>query len=288
MKHETVIDTIALQVNFIDDENRCDATKYNLLELLKGYGFHIDHMSNNIEYKYNLIATIDKGCFSYRKINKEKAKTVWYLTIKLAGLKRYEVSIDTASTNCLLVICSYLNTDKLAFNVTQLDVAIDISTKFENVLALCTNRSPTTKYHKSNEEQKYPTTTYIEKFKNEQQQKEAVLRATLYDKTFKHTLQSNITRFEISFQKKFFKNNKFDVGAIYYEFQRYHLLYLPNKKKKQEIMDKYDSMEIMRQKEIRELHIESFRLHPDTQVLMNFILKLYTVYDTLEYFLLSR
>jgi len=287
MKHETVIDTIALQVNFFD-ENKCDTAMDELFAKLEKYNLYKDKNSNEIKYKFNLIATIDKGCFSYRKTNNEKAQTIWYLTIKLAGLKRYLDSIDTASTNCLLLICSYLNTNKLAYHVTQLDVAIDIFTKFDNVLALCTNRSPTTKYYKANEEQKYLTTTYIEKFKNEQQQKEAVLRATLYDKTLKHTLQTTITRFEISFQKKFFKNNKFDVGAIYREFQRYQVLYIPNQKKKQAIMDKYDSIEIIRQKDVHELYVERLRLHPNVQALMDFISRMYMVHDTrLEYFLLS-
>ncbi len=143
-------------------------------------------------------------------------------------------------------------------------------------------------FYKGNIVRCFGNAGYIEKFKNEQQQKEAVLRATLYDKTFKHTLQTTITRFEISFQKKFFKNNKFDVGAIYREFQRYQVLYIPNQRKKQAIMDKYDSMEIIRQKDVNELYVERLRLHPNVQALMDFITRIYIVQDTkLEYFLLS-
>jgi len=71
----------------------------------------------------------------------------------------------------------------------------------------------------------------MEKFKSAKHKAEAVSHGCLYDKSAKESLDYNLTRFEISFQKKFFKNNGFNVGAMYNEFYRYHVMYIPNQKK---------------------------------------------------------
>ncbi|WP_373035562.1 hypothetical protein [Sulfurimonas sp.] len=294
MRTETAIDTIALQCNFYDEE-KCDTARYEIIERLKAYRLYSGGEEYKLysddgitfEYKFKTVVTIDSGSYSYVKKDKKKARPEWYLSIKLAGLKRYIPDRDKVSHNALMLLVSYLNTHKIAFKVTQFDVALNIFTKLENVLALCTRRYATTQYWKANEEQLFPTTRYMEKFRNAKHKAEAVSHCCLYGKSQKEGLEYKLTRLEVSFQKKFFKNNGFNVGTMYNEFHRYHVMYIPNQKKKQEIMDKYDSLEVLRKKDIKDLKLEKYRLHIDVNVLVDFATKLYLVDDgVLEQFML--
>jgi len=294
MRTETAIDTVALQCDFYTEEE-CTTAQYEIVDRLKEYRLyskdkeHKLYSNNDIvfEYKYKTVATIDTGSFSYVTKDKKKARPVWYLSIKLAGLKSYIPDRDRMSHNTLMLVVSYLNTHKLLFKITQFDVALNIFTKLDNILALCTSRYSTTKYWQANEVQLFETTTYMEKFKSKKHKADAVSHACLYGKSSKENLDSNLTRFEISFQKKFFKNNGFNVGAMYNEFYRYHVMYIPNQKTKQEIMDKYDSLEVLRKKDVKDLKLERYSLHVDINVLVGFTTKLYLVDDgVLEQFIL--
>lgn len=285
MRTETAIDTIALQCNF-DNEEKSETARHAIIERLKEYKLYTDD-DIKFEYKYKTVVTVDKGSFSYVKRDKKKARTEWYLSVKLAGLKRFIPDRDKVSHNALMLIVSYLNTRKLAFKVTQFDVALNIFTKLENVLALCTKRYATTEYWKANEEQLFLTTGYMEKFKNAKHKGAAVSHCCVYGKSDKEELEYNLVRQEVSFQKKFFKNNGFNVGAMYNEFYRYHVMYIPNQKIKQEIMDKYDSLAVIRKKDIKDLKLDRYRLHIDLHVLVDFATKLYSVHDeVLESFML--
>ena len=279
MRTETAIDTVALQCNFYNEE-KCDTARYDLIERLKAYRLYSDD-GITFEYKFKTVVTIDSGSFSYVTKDKKKARAKWYLSIKLAGLKRFIPDRDKMSHNVLMLLVSYLNTYKLTFKVTQFDVALNIFTKLENVLSLCTKRHSTTQYWKANEEQLFTTTRYMEKFKNAKHKGEAISHCLLYGKSDKEELEYNLVRLEISFQKKFFKNNGFNIGAMYNEFYRYHVMYIPNQKKKQEIMDKYDGLEVIRKKDIKDLKLDRYRLHIDLHVLVDFIMKLYLVNDTI-------
>jgi len=279
MRTETAIDTIALQCNF-NNEEKSETARYAIVERLKEYKLYtVDDIK--FEYKYKTVVTVDKGSFSYVTKDKKKARTVWYLSIKLAGLKRYIPDRDKVSHNTLMLIVSYLNTHKLAFKVTQFDVALNIFTKLDNILALCTKRHSTTQYWEANEEQLFATTRYMEKFNNAKHKGEAVSHCLLYGKSYKEELEYNLVRLELSLQKKFFKNNGFNIGAMYNEFYRYHVMYIPNQKTKQEIMDKYDSLEVIRKKDIKYLKLERYRLHVDINVLVDFATKLYLVEDAI-------
>lgn len=286
MRTETVVDTVALQINFYNEDKR-DTARYDIVNRLKEYRQYISDKECKLytdddilfEYKYKPVATIDTGSFSYLTKEKKRGKTVWYLSIKLAGLKRYIAERDKMSHNVLMLIVSYLNTYKMPFKITQLDVALNLFTKFKNTLCLCTSRYATTKYWKANEEQQFDTTRYIEKFNNAKHKAESVVHACHYDKSYKEKLDYNLTRFEISFQKKFLKNG-FNIGAIYGEFNRYHVMYVPNPKVKQEVMDKYDRLAVIRQKDIKALKLERYRLNIDMNVLVDFTTNLYLVDDS--------
>ena len=104
MRHETAIDTVELKSNF-NDKDECDATVGVLISTLEKYDYYIkfeDEYKIQIEYKHKLIASIRKGSFSFVNQDKEKEDTTWYISIKLAGIKRYIHYIDCAASNCLI------------------------------------------------------------------------------------------------------------------------------------------------------------------------------------------
>lgn len=287
MRTETAIDTVTMQVNFYN-ESIYDTTIEAIIQRLEKYKYFVNNKENiEVEYKHKLISTINKGSFSYEKQDKSKANKIWYLSIKLAGLKKYIPWRDKASHNALMLIISYLNTNKHIFKITQFDVALNIFTKYENILALCMKRFPTTEYWGANQKQIYKTTTWMEKFKNSKHKANAVFHGCHYDKSIKEKLDYSLTRFEVSFQKPYFKNKGFNIGTIYNDFNRYYMLYVPNKKKRQEIKDMYDSKENIRKKDIKDMRLERYRLHIDIKVLIDFSINLYGVNDdTIDHFML--
>ena len=65
-------------------------------------------------------------------------------------------------------------------------------------------------------------------------------------------------------------------------------MYIPNQKKQQEIMDKYDSLEVIRKKDLKELKLDRYRLYIDLHVLVDFATRLYLVDDgVLEQFMIG-
>jgi len=77
--------------------------------------------------------------------------------------QRYNIGADNASNECLFRISAFCNTKKYIFRVTQLDIALDISAKFTQVLAVCTKRTASTKYYSLSEQQTFEKTRYVEK-----------------------------------------------------------------------------------------------------------------------------
>jgi len=279
MKQSLGIDTIALQVNFTSEASMYLA-KYDLKCRLTDYGFFYKEEQDEFQYNYKTIATMHSG--SYGTKNDDKKVIVYYISIKLAGLKRYILDIDTASRKCLLIIFSYLNTHDLPIKITQLNIAIDIYTKFENILVLCTKRVPTTNYFKADSaEQPFQTTTYIERFKSAAHKKNATLHTQSYSKSAKNNLEFELTRIETSIQKNFLDTHGLNIGAIYKQLLRYHILYIPNKKRQQEIREQYDSQEVLRKSNIKSLNIEKYRIHPDILSIHSFVSSIFQVNDNL-------
>ena len=48
--------------------------------------------------------------------------------------------LDNLSNNCLLVTIGILNTFNIDYKFTQLDICIDVDTKMQNILAICTTK----------------------------------------------------------------------------------------------------------------------------------------------------
>jgi len=175
--------------------------------------------------------------------------------------------------------CAYLNTRQITFKLTGLDISLDLYTKYENVMALCTKKSPKTCYYGANEVQFYDTTSYMERIPEHKLQL-AVQRAYLYAKSIKENLFYNITRFEVKLQPKFFNKNRENIiSGIMNALDRYHVMYVPNKKEKQYLMDQYDNHAILRYRDIKKLKFDNYRCYSDISVIVGFINNLFTVQE---------
>lgn len=99
------------------------------------------------------------------RIPKGKNKDfMYFIKIKFTGLSRHRELLDKASKECLLRVTAYLNDSKLDYNLTELDVAIDIYCSMRNLIAICVKRTPNKQYHKLHEQAMYDgNICYIEK-----------------------------------------------------------------------------------------------------------------------------
>jgi hypothetical protein len=155
-----------------------------------------------------IIFTIHSG-FTSKADDLTGEKGLYYIRIRFAGLKSHKQRQDEASFNALLTICGFLNTTRTKYRMVELDVSIDTFCSFDNILAICVNKSGKTTYNEIGHKQYYKgiPTSYIEKYVNEQEANDAVVRSYVYDKSSKEGLGSKITRFELKLQNRFFRIN---------------------------------------------------------------------------------
>lgn len=288
IRHETHIDTVALQLDF--DSAKAQRAKFDLLEQWirnNRLGFLEINANSLLQInKYNLlyggrrILTIQSG--SIRMKDKLTGQLVerYYIRIRFAGLKSYKQRQDEASYNALMTICAWLNTTRTNFRLVELDVAVDIYSSFYNVLVACINKSPNVPYNRLGRIQYYDSipTTYIENYKNVQQRKEAVLRAYLYNKSAKERLEFPITRFEVKLQNRFFLRNEFNTKSIVNALDRYYVMYFENKREKEQKIREYNEYKIVTAREINRLRFESYRLYTNSYVIKEFIRKIQSAY----------
>ncbi|MFA5214608.1 hypothetical protein [Sulfuricurvum sp.] len=288
MKYLTTIDTVSLQIdtydevtrNFIVDGILSLLHKNKLYIAQKDYPINLHSNFFIREYKiYSqgvVLASIRMGSFSMKN-TLNNIVTTYYIAVEFAGLKRYHDQTDAITNKTLLGICAYLNSRNIFYKLTGLDISIDLHTKFENVLALCTKRSPKTSYYMANEAQFYPTTYYIEKI-SEGNEDEVVQRSYLYDKSFKENLPYAITRFELKLEQKFF--NKYRDTLVYSiakTFKKYHVMYVPVKKERQYLMEQYDNHAILRDRDIKRIGFDNYRCHFDITVVNSFIVRIFSI-----------
>ena len=210
MIHSTQIDTIGLQVDFTSSLEQHEI--FSLINKhLKEDEIFID--TNNfktiIYSSRTIIGTIKMGMCRMKNLLDNNLINNHYITIRFAGLKRYNTKIDTSSRDILISICAWLNTFQIKFRLIELDIAIDINSQLDNVLVLCTKKSPKTEYYDLNQKQFYTDTIYRENMKKEKLKK-TVLRADYYNKRLKERKSKNelgfdLTRFEVKLQTQYFK-----------------------------------------------------------------------------------
>ncbi len=289
MKYQVTIDTVCLQIDLTQEDSRNTMIE-EILGLFRKENLYIGYKDYPINLHSNfyireyhvyanniVISSIRAGSFTIKSSVTNTVMTTYYISLEFAGLMTYHPQRDKITHDTLMRMCAFLNTRNITFKLTGLDISLDLFTKYENVLALCTKKSPKTIYHEANEIQFYDTTSYIEKIPNNKIHL-AVQRAYLYDKAVKESLPYPLTRFELKLQPKFFNKNRENMlSGIVNALDRYHVMYVPNKKEKQHLMDEYDKRPTLRQRDIKKLKFDSYRCYPDVSAIVEFINALFTI-----------
>lgn len=287
-QHETHIDTVAVQMDFEKAEDQ--RNKLSLLNLwitTRGLGKLEQDKSSKFIIKYDvyfggtIIFTIHSGFTSKENSLTGEIEGLNYIRIRFAGLKSHIQRQDEASFNALLTICAWLNTTRTKYRMVELDVAIDTHCSFDNILAICVNKSGKTPYNEIGHKQYYKgiPTTYIEKYGNEQEANDAVVRSYVYDKSFKEGLLigSKITRFELKLQNRFFLRYGFNTQSIINAMNKYYVMYFEYVKMKNQYIDLFNNFKIT-PKNIEILGLSKYRLHVNENIIKEFIRQVESVY----------
>jgi len=285
LKYTTEIDTLALQLNFKTDHEQRIILQDIFNHLRYTFNSYIDAVNHTvgsitkIEHRiYCNNRTVLSFITGYSHNN-------YFIKIKFAGLKTYDVAVDDTSLNYLYVIVAYLNTKGFSWNLAELDIAIDIPyVNFDNLLAICTSKTAT-QYHILGEIQRYDgETTYIEQFNTEHSKNTAIKRSYLYNKTLKeqnvhnHILGFNLQRFEVKLQAPYFTRYGFDIDMIIKTLDKYHLLYFNNIDEKNALIIRYNNHRSgIKQREIQRWQLDRYRLYYDVNHIHHFIHMLTTI-----------
>lgn len=282
MTYSTEIDTVSIQID-------CSS-----LEVQQGISFMISRAVT----EYNKVYIKDNAYTKQREIlfnnnrlgtirlgmnpiwNKFTRKYVinYYVAVSFYGLKSHIEILDNLSNGCLFTVCGILNTFNFNYVFTELDVCLDMNTKMDNILAICTTKLPRTEYHFLNNSFYNGDTVYIEKISKDRINYNSQ-RAYLYNKAKKENLQYPLTRFELKLQKSFFKND-LDFETIVNALNRYTVMFFPTIYEKIRIVDKYNSYSRISRRDIDRIGLDRYRLKPDVVKIERFIdnLKKYRLY----------
>jgi len=285
MNYTTQIDTISIQIDYDTDKEQRDLL-FSLIEYTRNLGLFINTKDYSIYtnmirkehfiYTNNItLASINTGIFRSGS-SKDGYKMQYYISIKFAGLKSYNELFDQTSNGYLLQICAFLNSKRIPFKLTELDVCIDMACSHEHVSAICTRKSPKTNYYSLDEHQAYNGTTYIEKIPSCRFD-QAVLRTYIYDKSTKEHLLYPLTRFEIKLQAKYFNKYSFDTTAIAKAFDRYYVMYFETVAEKNAMIQAYNGYLHVRRREIKKLGLDRYRVYPNLEYINHFINRLLTI-----------
>lgn len=283
MKYTTEIDTVSIQVDCksIEEQQRI---KFMIARAIGEYNkvfFNYNCFKHEYEilFNNNKIGTIRLGTNpEYNKLTR-RFDTNYYIALCFAGLKRYNLIIDNLSNRCLIATVGVLNMFNINYRFTELDVCIDIATKMQNVLAICTTKLPRTEYHLANHSFYNGDTVYIEKISKGRLTYNSQ-RAYIYNKSKKENLLFPITRFELKLQKTFFSNNELDSTTVVTALDRYTVMYFDNSIDKEMIINKYNSYSRVSKRDTDRMCLDRYRIKPDIIKILNFLkyLKDYRLY----------
>ena len=277
------IDTLRLQAEFYNNSDQQAVTNNICQALRSSYPYlHIDYNTNkhNKNINTHVVQTAGKNILiistgSYSVYN----RAIYYVTVELAGLKSYDIKIDTISYNCLIRVVAFFNTNNITFDYTGTDIAVDIECPFRHIFAFCNKKAPRVNYYHVGESQWYATTHYIEKYNRTH--KRVMKRAQVYDKSIKEDgLTYPITRFELKLQSSFFNRYPYRYGMLQDELDRYHILYFPTLDEKDAALTLYAQYEdSIRRRDLHKLGFNRYRIVANTREIENFLFSLYDVYE---------
>lgn len=282
MTYSTEVDTASIQVNCRSLEEQ-QGISFMIARAVTEYN-RVYITDNNftkereILFNNNRLGTIRLGMNPIRNKFTRQNNINYYIVVSFYGLKSHIEILDNLSNGCLFAVCGILNTFSIEYVFTELDVCLDINTKIDNVLAICTSKLPRTEYYSLNNSFYNGDSVYIEKFAKDKLNYYSQ-RAYVYNKAKKENLKFPLTRFELKLQKSFFKND-LDFETIVNALNRYKVMFFPNIYEKSMIIDKYNSYSRISRRDIERMGLERYRLKPDVVKIERFIdnLKKYRLY----------
>ena len=283
MKYSTEIDTISIQVDCKSIEEQL-GIRFMIARAIGEYNkVFINYNSfiqkDEILFNNNKIGTIRLGINPIMNKLTRQYDINYYTVVCFAGLKSYNTILDSLSYSCLLATVGILNTFNIDYKFTELDICVDMHTKMQNILAICTTKLPRTEYHLANHSFYNGDTVYIEKILKDRLTYNSQ-RAYVYNKSKKEKLLFPITRFELKLQRPFFFNNELDSKTIINALNRYTVMYFQNPYEKNMIADRYNSYSRISKRDIERMGLVRYRLKPDVSKIERFIksLKNYRLY----------
>ena len=280
--YSTEVDTVSIQINCSSLEEQQGIrfmvgraiTEYNRV-YLKDNDFTKER---EILFNNNRLGAIRLGINPLWNKFTRQYDMNYYIAVSFYGLKSHIEILDNLSNGCLFAVCGILNTFSIEYVFTELDVCLDINTKIDNVLAICTSKLPRTEYYSLNSSFYNGDSVYIEKFTKDKLNYYSQ-RAYVYNKAKKENLKFPLTRFELKLQKSFFKND-LDLETIVNALNRYTVMYFQNIYEKNMIVDKYNSYSRISRRDIERMGLEKYKLKPDVVKIERFIenLKKYRLY----------
>lgn len=281
--YSTEVDTASIQINCSSLEEQQSVgfvvgravIEYNKVFILD----NIFTKEKDILFNNNRLGTIRLGMNPIRNKFTRQYDMNYYVAVSFYGLKSHIEILDNLSNGCLFAVCGILNTFSIEYVFTELDVCLDMNTKIDNVLAICTSKLPRTEYYSLNNSFYNGNSVYIEKFAKNKLDYYSQ-RAYVYNKAKKENLNYPLTRFEMKLQKVFFFNNELDFETIVNALSRYTVMYFPNIYEKSMIIDKYNSYSRISRRDIERLGLERYKLKLDVVKIERFIdnLKKYRLY----------
>ena len=280
--YSTEVDTVSIQINCSSLEEQQGIrfmvgraiTEYNRV-YLKDNDFTKER---EILFNNNRLGAIRLGINPLWNKFTRQYDMNYYIAVSFYGLKSHIEILDNLSNGCLFAVCGILNTFSIEYVFTELDVCLDMNTKIDNVLAICTSKLPRTEYYSLNSSFYNGDSVYIEKFTKDKLNYYSQ-RAYVYNKAKKENLKFPLTRFELKLQKSFFKND-LDLETIVNALNRYTVMYFQNIYEKNMIVDKYNSYSRISRRDIERMGLEKYKLKPDVVKIERFIenLKKYRLY----------
>lgn len=282
MTCSTEIDTASIQINCSSLEEqqgisfmiRRAVTEYNKVYIRD----NVFTKEKEILFNNNRLGIIRLGINPLWNKFTRQYDMNYYIAVSFYGLKSHIGILDNLSNGCLFAVCGILNTFNFNYVFTELDVCLDMHTKIDNVLAICTSKLPRTEYYSLNNSFYNGNSVYIEKFKKKINYYSQ--RAYVYNKAKKENLNYPLTRFELKLQKPFFFRNEIDSRTIINALSKYTVMYFQNINEKNMIADKYNSYSRISKRDIERMDLDRYRLKPDVVRIERFIdnLKKYKLY----------
>ena len=295
-KYETNIDSVSIKTNSItkqlnsekltdlinhlqNNPSETDIKKNKGNDLLEYFpnDFYIKKNKINdflYEYKFyksrQLLMSVESGVNGSRFGN-----TTYYLEFNFYGLKSYNDKNDIKSLSILKYIVSYFFDKQITFQLSELDVAIDVSNIKSNQLFVMRKAitfknkiNPLKPYINYKDNYAVTDTYYIEKKNND-------MRGYIYNKTKKeyevrnNIMMDEIVRFEVKLQKRL--RNNYSVEFISKQLNMYQVYFFSTEKECKNHKKMYIKNNLIMDYKLRTALTRVHKLSFDVSVIDNFI-----------------